>query len=288
MLIGIRHLKLKIQIQKDGIYLQYHGGALFPIANVMVDVKVENVFYEEIEIRTISILSSGKKESYPIYQPNGDMGRIRVRLSGYEIRDMMGFIHKKVKQSTGKYIIIYPPFTDGVPQNIEAELEEESTIEVSGRPDISGYMEDKHEVREYRPGDNLHHIHYKLSYKLNKTMIREFTAFHQEDMRVYLDFTGSKEESATVFSSFTMLANSWIEKGMEGIVSWSSSDGDYEVSIRDERALRICLNEILSHPRMEHASMNILSTYAHVFVINAKGITSMNQKQMEGGERNES
>lgn len=61
------------------------------------------------------------------------------------------------------------------------------------RPKPGGGYAENHELRLYRPGDNLHQIHWKLSAKTGKLIIREPMEAQQDAAMVSLELTGSPD-----------------------------------------------------------------------------------------------
>ena len=88
------------------------------------------------------------------------------------------------------------------------------------QPKPGGGFSEEHELRSYRPGDNLRDIHWKLSVKTDQLIVREA----QEPVRgrtlLTLDLAGSPEELDSVLSQLTWLSQWLLDHDASHQILW--------------------------------------------------------------------
>ena len=115
-------------------------------------------------------LSTGKgqrvKPGAPL--PTGHCGAFRLRCGHFWVADYMGLIRLPVFLREDRLVLVRPIAVKPTEMpDINRYL---NTVT---RPKAGGGYAEIHELREYRPGDNLRQIHWKLSAKTGDLIVRE-------------------------------------------------------------------------------------------------------------------
>ena len=107
------------------------------------------------------------------YQEAGDLasdhcGGMTVTAESVRVCDYLGLFAFPVRCREKKTILIRPT-------PVKMELEENLLRQIAGshRPKSGGGYAENHELRDYRPGDSLNRIHWKLSAKTDGLILRE-------------------------------------------------------------------------------------------------------------------
>ena len=100
--------------------------------------------------------------------PTGRCGMMRISYERLWICDYLGLFRRKMDQAEHKvlYILPRPVQTDPPPKK-------QSGITNLWRPKPGGGFSEEHDLRLYRPGDDLRQIHWKMSAKTGKLIYRE-------------------------------------------------------------------------------------------------------------------
>ena len=119
---------------------------------------------------------------------------------------------------------------------------------VSWRPKAGGGFSEQHEIRLYRPGDKLNQVHWKLSAKTGKLMVRE--AMEPAASRVYVEMVlrGSPEELDKKFGQLVWLGDYLLEKGIRYDLRVLTGSGVMLLPVTEARELEDGLDKLLSAP----------------------------------------
>lgn len=279
MLLQSHKLKLDFQREKEGSFFTCTSGKFFPLAQVIVKISYENLFLAMQQEEVCHLFTGDTIVRVPLYAHENAIGKIRLYYNGYKLRDVLGLFKRTYERKKQRAYYLFPHAQAHPEIKLLSDLLNEEEHVWEGHVQQGGILEDKHEVKEYQPGDDLRRIHHKLSYKLGKTMIREFASFQQEQLLIYLDLHGDVEACEQVLGQFYALALEWLQHDMSALVCWSSLDGNLEQEVNSMASLKRCLQVILSHPKAE-AEDNILyrSQLGTHLCIRATGIETNEQK----------
>lgn len=128
------------------------------------------------------------------------------------------------------------------------------------RPKPGGGFAENHELRLYRPGDSLNQIHWKLTAKMGKLIVRE--AMVPVDRRILLTMVlrGSEEELDRSLGQLLWLSAELLRRGLYHQMRVLTGDGELSLPVRDEASMLEAMDRILSAPCaadgavMEHQS----------------------------------
>lgn len=124
-------------------------------------------------------------------------------------------------------------------------------------------------IREYVPGDAIHRIHWKLSEKTDKTMVRDFGLPVVEEAALLLETAGaqSPEETDAITEVFASLSSALLEGGVRHHVFWRDSRTDelLDDPITDGDDFGLMLEQLLQLPPREDGSVarRFLERYPH-------------------------
>ena len=154
--------------------------ALLPLSRVNIRVQLENRYDGEVNKTKYSyagVLSSTGR----IPLPTGLCGMICISVTRLECRDLLGLfvIRRRCTAKAVCTVLPDPAAPDQCP-DIDACLD--SAVQL--KPKHGGGYAEEHELREYRPGDTVNAIHWKLSAKSDQVIVRE--ALEQVNNQVFL------------------------------------------------------------------------------------------------------
>ena len=124
-------------------------------------------------------------------------------------------------------------------------------------------------IREYVPGDAIHKLHWKLSEKTDKLIVREFGQLVVNEVAMFLETAGasSAEENDTIAEVFASISMALLKSGVSHSVFWRDGDGDAlrEFLVTDAETYTFMLSELLMLPPKEDGSVaqRFLQSYPH-------------------------
>ncbi len=156
----------------------------YPIGKVSMTVSIKNRFYEENSDRFIFPLGMLiRKKIYiplkPIYS-----GIYDISISDAEYTDMFGLFRKKIMPDAIYSFTVMPSDNFSMPLDLHGEIDTDSissdNVYSYGSGDVSGY-------RQYRDGDRLNSINWKLSARMDKPFVKEYEKTTADETVVLLD-----------------------------------------------------------------------------------------------------
>lgn len=162
-----------------------NSGVPFPHLRLGVQVQEDLLTY---------CASCPEKSSYLLQLdlPSAHIGRYLVKISYLDLYDVAGLTKKRIKTEQTLEVTIAPrrlPMKAPVSQNLlrpgtaaqSAHYSQNSRLHTH---DNTGEIS---ELREYRPGDNLRDVHWKLTGKFDALMVRQYMPQNQNRLCICLD-----------------------------------------------------------------------------------------------------
>jgi len=152
--------------------ISLHNSTFFPIPNCIVSYEVTSSYYPCQETFQCNIPVYGRNGfSFDIPVTFEKSGCYQVRLTHIQFYDYLRFFSYEKNLSIQQEIIIHPKRAEGVFFDSATFGEGfDEFEETSAKGLVSSNVTD---IREYIPGDRLQKIHWKLSAKINKLMVKE-------------------------------------------------------------------------------------------------------------------
>ena len=174
-------------------------------------------------------------------------GRLICRAERAWSCDLLGLFPLPVGRGSEGAVLVLPP-----------ALELDDTQELTGgqndgvvlRPRPGGGPGEDYDLREYRAGDPLRSVHWKLSSKLDELVVRETLEPQQAAIVVTYDHFGSPEVLDRTFAQLCSLSRWLLEQERPHHIQWAAPlTGMVEDrSVDGEHALLACLELAFSTP----------------------------------------
>lgn len=226
---------------KDAIgHLIIFNTGILPVWNFMCNIECKNLLSGKNKCITVSSgISSKCKKDIDFNISSKYAGKIEVSVKSVCVSDLFGIVRFKIKeQYNNKKIIKIPPeifkseicLSDIPFSNDDSEL---YSMEKAGNDPSETFL-----IREYASGDSIKNIHWKMSQKVDKIMVRELGLPTINDVLVLFDMsylnTGNKPVSKAVdilTDIFSSVCNELSENGINFTVMFKNSiNGSLETS----------------------------------------------------------
>jgi len=123
------------------------------------------------------------------------------------------------------------------------------------KPKFGGGFAENHELRLYRPGDNLNQVHWKLSAKTGKLILREPMEPQRGLLLLTMTLRGSPDELDRKFGRLQWLGNYLLERNLPYELRVLTGKGLEGFSIRHAQDLQKTVDQLLCTPMAEAGSI---------------------------------
>ncbi len=175
--------------------------------------------------------------------PTSHCGAFRVRCHHLWITDYLGLFRLPVRLREDRLVLVRP-----VP-SLPAQMPDMSRYLCgTTRPKPGGGYAENHELRLYRPGDNLQQIHWKLSAKTGKLIIREPMETLQDAAVLTMEFSGQPDVLDQKLGRLLGMSTYLAEQGIKHRIFCYTGKGMEICSVSTEQEALDAVDRILQLP----------------------------------------
>lgn len=169
-------------------------------------------------------------------------GVIHVTPVRFSICDMLGLFRIRADGGKEKTMIILPK-----PEIMCPAPDITKMRSVVFRPKVSGGFSEIREIREYRPGDRLRSVHWKLSAKSSKLLVNEPQEPVHGSLVITVDTGRNENECSILYGRLLWLSNKLLDAGMEHDVRFMDTDSlqCVRMTVKCEKTLLEMLSVLL-------------------------------------------
>ncbi|MCI9598291.1 MAG: DUF58 domain-containing protein [Firmicutes bacterium] len=214
---------------KDQVEFKYQfvNSSVFPVARLLFQVHLENQMTGSLKTRKISVTVGGRKTvSARLSFKGSNVGILLVSTKKIRVYDAFGLFAFQKASLPDQAVTVYPRLQDML-------VHMERSIENSG--DGSRYSphrpgQDVSEIfalREYASGDEVRKIHWKLSSKIDRTMVRDFSRPLNYSMFLLMELTKGPEKVVdAVVEAYLSLSHGLLADGINHSLAWYDAGED--------------------------------------------------------------
>ena len=184
------------------------------------------------------------RKSAAVNLPTAHCGCITVVPEKVRVYDYLGLIGLPLRGQRALKVVVEPQ-----PIPIPNEQEADADSVFAWKPKNGGFSEN-HELRLYAPGDSLRQIHWKLSAKTGKLILREPMVPDPGRVLVRLVLKGDPEEIDRLLGRFTWLSQRLLEQSIPFELLCLTGSGVHNLPVRNskeqEQALDFLLGQLLT------------------------------------------
>lgn len=194
-----------VNIGKNCIQIIVENKGIFPANHVESIVSCENIVFGTLDRKSIHMSVSGKSvEKFVLPISSRYCGRIDLSVEKCRVYDWFDFAYRSIKAHKEGSYYSYPEEKYQPLEKIKDGLSEgeELTYKHVVGNDVSEILQ----IREYHQGDNIKNIHWKLSAKSDKILIKELDCPNDNSILVLFDYA-EKEKRDTNNNILTAVSN---------------------------------------------------------------------------------
>ena len=159
------------------------------------------------------------------------------------VRDYLGLFSLPIRKKEGCTVIIRPK-----PIAMERIPDIQPYLSCAFRPKAGGGYAEQHEMRLYRPGDQLRQVHWKLSAKAGKLVIREPMEPLRGKALVTLKLAGDPRQVDEKLGKLLWLSNWLLENQIPHKLQCLTGNGVQTLDITDEKSVLQAVDQLLLCP----------------------------------------
>lgn len=219
--------------------IQASGG--LPLARVTLRLTEKNLLTGEGRSRRLTMTGVARRKPVELSVPTGHCGLLELRADRIRIYDYLGLFSRRLGAPLPARLLCRP---------IPAAAEPPLIPEGMGAPCLSGGAKrgpgEDYDLREYRPGDPMRAVHWKLSSKWDELIVRERWDAPVPLPLVTLDRFGTPGELDRMLDKTLRLSRALLTAQRPHGVLWLEGDGSPRLClVGDEGELRACLLALL-------------------------------------------
>ena len=172
--------------------------------------------------------------------PTEHCGQILLKLDNCRVYDYLGLFQLKVRRCAEKAVVVEPL---EIPVPITTQLQQQTAN--AWQPKPGGGFAENHELRLYRPGDSLNQVHWKLTAKKGKLMIREAMEPRQKRFVLTLNVRGTAEQLDEKMGKLKWLGTYLTREGRNFEIRALYAEGVAVFPVANEQMLPEALHKIL-------------------------------------------
>lgn len=189
---------------------------------------------------TQGITGKHKRLRRNAFLPTDRSSVLFCRLTRVRVYDYLGLIGLPLRGQRTLKVVVEPQ-----PIPIPNEQEADADSVFAWKPKNGGFSEN-HELRLYAPGDSLRQIHWKLSAKTGKLIIREPMIPDPGKVLVKLELKGSPEELERLLGRVLWLGQQLTRQQIPFELLTLTAEGVRRAAVSSLQSLELAMDELLS------------------------------------------
>ena len=203
---------------------------------------------------------TGKKLTFASHAPflADHCGSIHISLRRSFVYDYLGLIRFPVGRKLRKTILVLP---DTVPVTNLPALKK--YLAANWKPKPGGGFAENYDLREYRPGDDLRQVHWKLAAKTGKVILREPTIPIRGKLVLSMVLKGTSHEIDRKFGRLTYLVHFFLDKELAPEIHCLTGDGVRCFPVKTEQDFSAALDLLLQQSVSAEEDLSVTNASWH-------------------------
>lgn len=215
--------------EQGTVWILLENGTVFPVLWVCCKVQARNQLnQEQMTVAVSSMLAGRGKCCIPVQTGSAYCGRIRLSLAQVTVYDCFGLLGIRRRPEVVTHVTVQPDTFDMQLRVLpNARSIDESDIYSQERPGDD--LTETYQIREYVPGDNPRKVHWKLSGKFDRLIVRDPALPIIRNILVFWERTGEPADQALIDAQAEVIVSvcrGLIDQGMVFSVGWNDTDRD--------------------------------------------------------------
>lgn len=182
--------------------------------------------------------------------PTDHCGQLVCQPEKLVIYDYLALFRLKVSKRKSASAIVRPEKI-----SLDAPPDLERHLSRSWKPKPGGGFSENHELRLYRPGDSLNQVHWKLTAKTGKLVVREALEPQLGRMMLTMNLRGTPEILDRNFAELLWMGRHLLQLGLRFEIHALTGNGVWIQAVTNEPELEKAVDGLLSQPPATEGSV---------------------------------
>lgn len=202
--------------------------SFLPVTQVFINAKYKNNLLSNFDKSRMSFFANPfSKNKYEMELYSKHYGNIQIYFNNAVVTDYFGVFSFKIKLNK-EFTLSFMPKRYEIDANLRQNMYSLSEATTYSKHKPGDDPSEVFAIREYLEGDKLNRIHWKLSSKQEKFMVKDYSLPFSETVLIYPELVFKTESDIFLIDSalevLFSLSNTFIEKGTEHYIGWYNSD----------------------------------------------------------------
>ena len=231
--------------EAGGWSLAVNTPAELPLARLSLRLRRENLLTGQWDSSKLALTGVARRLPETLIADTEHCGLLELRVDKVKVFDYLGLFTLRLKPPVPARILCRP-----IPAQCRpVEVPDGKGARPSSRNASRRGPGEDYELREYRPGDPLRSVHWKLSSKWDELIVRERADTVTPLPLLTLDRFGSPDELDRLLDRLTGMSRAMLSVQRPHAVLWLDQMGEPQLyPVSDEREYAVCLLALLSQP----------------------------------------
>lgn len=236
--------------------LSFHCPPALPLGtDAQVGLSVKNIFPQppyRWKLRVTHTLT-GKIQPLKASDslPAAHCGQLVLNCGRFLVYDYLGLFCLPLTRAQSRSVLIRPAV---VPMESPKDLQR--ILAHAWQPKPGGGFAENHEMRLYRPGDGMNQVHWKLTAKTGKLMVREAMIPRCGRILLTLDIFGTAEELDRKLGRLLWLGNYLLEQSLSFEICAQSGSGLLCLSVTGQTDFEKAMDQLLCCSPLQAAAQH--------------------------------
>ncbi|WP_062199303.1 DUF58 domain-containing protein [Massilibacterium senegalense] len=200
---------------------------VLPIAKMKCLLFVENVWTGEEKHQELYFSVNGKNKEKIHWNLNSKYcGKLNIRIQNVICYDYLGIFKTSIQPNTSFEMLVLPNQFDENFSFFEHTMRK-SNVDVSTLAQKGQDSSDIFSIKEYKPGDEIKHIHWKLTSKFDEIIVKEMSETTDQSILLLLETSTLMKEKKfspkvldSMMEAFISVSKSLIESSYTHFIGW--------------------------------------------------------------------
>lgn len=212
---------------QGSIKVKFDNPTLFPVLRSCCKLQSENQLNRQTQLIEIKTWFPARRIQQTMLQTGSNYcGRIRISVAQIRLYDCFGLIGIRCNCNAAGYMTVQP---DTFEMNVNLiptpDSIEDSEVYSQERPGAD--LTETYQIREYVPGDNPRQIHWKLTSKFDKLIVRDPALPITRNILIFWERTGETGNLKAIDAQAEILVSlcrSLLDQSIQFTVGWNDTD----------------------------------------------------------------
>ena len=200
---------------------------LLPVLRLQLRIRTENQLNREVQILRLQTWLPPKKGQTLTLQAGSDYcGRLKISTVKVFAYDCFGLCGIPCRLDASSYMTVQPDtYEPAVTLIPNANSNEESDVYSQERP--GNDLTETYQIREYVPGDSPRQVHWKLSNKFDRLIVRDPALPIIRNVLVFWERTGESDDREAIDAQaeiIVSLCKALLDQSVQFTIGWNDTD----------------------------------------------------------------